>query len=127
MAVAMHMPQSGTTVRTMGGLDILAGVWLIIAPFLFNYSANGGSIVSDVVVGILVLFLAGVQVVGDNYRLSWPSWINTLLGIWLIVAPFALGYPSGSAAIWNDVVLGIVVVLVSIIGAFSASSDEVER
>ena len=35
------------------------------------------------------------------------TWINLILGIWLVVSPFALGYSSTMAATANDVVLGI--------------------
>jgi hypothetical protein len=120
MATTMHMSHQDTAVRTSGGLDILAGIWLIIAPFMLNYSANGGSVSNDVTVGIVVLVLAGIQISGENYRTGWPSWINALLGVWLIAAPFVLGYPSGSAAMWNDVILGIVVGILSLTGALSA-------
>jgi len=123
MATTMQMPHSGTAVRTSGGLDILAGIWLIIAPFLLNYSARGGSVANDVIVGIVVLVLAGVQISGENYRTSWPSWINVLLGLWLIAAPFLLGYPSGSAAMWNDIILGIVVGALSLTSALSAGEE----
>jgi hypothetical protein len=35
------------------------------------------------------------------------TWINLILGIWLIMSPFALGYSSTMTATANDVVLGI--------------------
>lgn len=35
---------------------------------------------------------------------------NLLLGIWLILAPFALGNREITANVWNDVVVGLVVV-----------------
>ena len=124
MATTMHMSHSDSAVRTSGGLDILAGIWLILAPFLLNYSANGGSVANDVVVGIAVLVLAGVQVSGENYRVSWPSWTNALLGLWLIVTPFILGFPTGSAAMWNDVILGIIVGALSLTSALSAGGEQ---
>lgn len=45
--------------------------------------------------------------------IRWPS---ILLGAWLILAPFILGYP-GVAATWNDVLVGIAVIAI----AFAAS------
>ena len=112
MAVTMQM-QHASQVRGIDGVDIVAGLWLLAAPFIFNYAANGGSRAIDIVVGIVVLLMAGIQMMGDNYRLSWPSWISGLAGLWLIVAPFAMGFPSGSAAMWNDVILGVIVVLLA--------------
>lgn len=40
-------------------------------------------------------------------------WITGILGLALIVAPFALGFSSNSIALWASVILGAAVVLVS--------------
>lgn len=42
------------------------------------------------------------------------AWVNLVLGAWLVVAPWILGYGSGPA-VANDVVLGLAVVAVSIL------------
>ncbi|MCL4425773.1 MAG: SPW repeat protein [Firmicutes bacterium] len=42
----------------------------------------------------------------------WQHWVNLILGIWLIIAPFVLGYGK-SAGAWNDVLVGIVVAIVA--------------
>jgi hypothetical protein len=39
------------------------------------------------------------------------GWLCTLLGVWLICAPFFLGYSGASGAMWNDVITGICVVI----------------
>jgi len=43
--------------------------------------------------------------------MMWPHWVNILAGIWLILAPFLLGYRSVMAARWNDMVIGVIVVV----------------
>lgn len=86
-------------VRSVNAVSIVFGLWLILAPFMFDYSANGGSVASDVIVGLLVFFSSVIK----------PNWFTGLLGIWLIAAPFVLGFPSGSVAMWNDIILGILV------------------
>lgn len=37
------------------------------------------------------------------------TWVNCPLGLWLIAAPFALAYPNESSALWEDVILGILI------------------
>lgn len=118
MATTMQLQQAQARVRWASGLDILAGIWLILAPYILGYDYSRAT-TNDIVVGIVVLVLAAVREVGDNYRVSWPSWINTLLGVWLILSPFILAYPSGSPATMNDIVLGIVVGVLSLIGALA--------
>ena len=41
------------------------------------------------------------------------GWIGIILGIWLIIAPFALRYQHITFAMWNDIILGVLVALSS--------------
>lgn len=41
------------------------------------------------------------------------STINALLGIWLIIAPFVLAYSHTASALWNDIIVGAVVLIVA--------------
>ncbi len=41
--------------------------------------------------------------------MRWASWVNVVLGLWLIVSPFALAYSTVSAALYEDVILGVVI------------------
>jgi len=38
------------------------------------------------------------------------GWIGIILGIWLIIAPFVLRYQNITNAMWNDIILGVLVV-----------------
>lgn len=107
------------TVRVTSGIDIVAGCWLIIAPFVLLFSGTTAAAVNTIIVGIVVLVLAIARVSGGGYRISWPSWVNFVGGLWLIAAPFIFRYSGVTAAVWNDVIMGIVVV---IFAAWSASS-----
>lgn len=49
------------------------------------------------------------------------SWVNFILGLWLIVAPFALHFRDNNMAMWNSVILGIVIAVLSIIRALESS------
>jgi hypothetical protein len=35
------------------------------------------------------------------------NWVNFILGLWLIVTPFALHYGDITVATWNNVIIGI--------------------
>lgn len=100
-------------------LLVIAGIWLIIAPFVINYNISSAGW-NDVILGIAVGVVALINMAG---RTVWLSWLNFILGIWLIIAPFVLSYKS-AAPTWNDVILGIIV---CILAAWSAGSNEEER
>lgn len=52
------------------------------------------------------------------------STANLLLGTWLIIAPFALGYSQSASARWNDIVVGAAILIMAARCAF-APADEV--
>lgn len=45
-------------------------------------------------------------------------WLTGILGVFLVIAPFVLGYADNMLALWSSIVLGAVVFLVSLIKAF---------
>ena len=55
---------------------------------------------------------------------GWLGLVNVVLGFWLIVSPFALGYPSEGhrdAAKTNAMVVGILVAIFSVIAVTVAA------
>jgi hypothetical protein len=103
-------------INTTSGLDVVAGIWLVIAPFILNYT--GMSMQNDIIVGVAVAVLAASRLMGEGYRIAWPSWVNAILGVWLIAAPFVMGY-ANTTATWNDVVLGIIVAILATTSALA--------
>jgi hypothetical protein len=105
-------------VAAASGLNVLAGIWLIIAPFVLGYG-SGDPYWNDIVFGAIVAVLALVRISGA-YRASELSWINALIGVWLFVSAFWLD--STGRAGGNDIILGIIVFLLAIASA-SATED----
>lgn len=91
------------------GVNVVLGIWLIIAGF--TLSATGTALGNDIVIGALIVIFA-------SWRLSsgpagrTGSWINFILGIWLLFAPWVLGYVSNSSR-WNDFAVGWVVLILA--------------
>lgn len=40
--------------------------------------------------------------------MSWARWANVILGIWLILSPFILGFVTDQAT-WNNIIVGFLV------------------
>jgi len=85
------------------------GIWLIIAPFLLGYSHLAVATWNDIILGVLVagtalLLKSGISGGG-------ASWTNIVFGIWLILAPFILNYGNNPAPRWNDIILGVLVIV----------------
>jgi SPW repeat-containing protein len=115
IAPAAETPPESWTDQLVGaaGLNVLAGIWLIIAPFVLGYS-SGDPYWNDIVFGAIVAVLAAVRALGA-YRQVWMSWLNMLIGAWLFASAFWLDQTATAA--WNDVILGIVVFLLGMVAA----------
>lgn len=122
--MAATLQQARATVRTVSGIDILAGLWLVMAPFVLGYATVTNALWNDVIMGIAIVLLAGSREFGEGYRVAWPSWIAALIGLWLIIAPFALGYSFITNAVWNDVIIGIAVAFLATWSALSTPRED---
>jgi len=49
--------------------------------------------------------------------MMYVAWINIIAGVWLIIAPFVLGYSANQTALVNDIVAGVVVGIIALVTA----------
>lgn len=90
--------------------NFLLGLWLAVAPFILVYHGISAALWEDVIVGLLIAGFAFWRAVGpETQGMAAVSWTVAVLGIWALIAPFALGYSEVAAAVWNDVIIGILV------------------
>lgn len=101
------------TAKTLSWLVALAGVWEVLAPFILGYTATTVALWNAIIIGIVLVVLGVWAALAQNLlTLKTLNWINAALGIWLIIAPFILAYRT--AAIWNDIIIGIVVAVLAV-------------
>ncbi len=111
-----------SAVRTASGLNLLAGIWLIVAPLVLGYG-DGDPYWNDIVFGAIVGVLALARLSGA-YRAAWLSWVNALIGAWLFISAWWLD--DTSTAAWNDAIAGAVIFVPAIFSA-SASDEAAAR
>ncbi|GAA0250387.1 SPW repeat protein [Haladaptatus pallidirubidus] len=119
-----HAPNPDERGKGLSALIALLGLWLILQAFLFELAAT--QVWNDVLVGA---FLAAIGVYNysrqSNKQLGsmGAAIVATILGLWLIIAPFVLGIDAGATetandlGFWNDIIVGL---LAFVLGAYSA-------
>lgn len=86
------------------------GVWLMAAPAVLGYAGTtAGS--SDRFVGPLI---ASIAFVAASEITRPVRWANLAGALWLLVAPWLLGFPT--SAVVNDVLVGLAVGVLSPLG-----------
>lgn len=100
------------TIRILSSLTLLAGIWLFISPFVMGLTVAEGPMVNFMLIGAAIVVFALIRVVRPE-RFEPLSWTNALLGLWLILAPFAVPYTAWPGAVLNSVIVGIIVTFVA--------------
>jgi len=116
-------------VRALGLIDVVAGLWLLSAPFVLSYShtyPHQRALFNDLIVGALVTMLAVLHLLQWNTA-RWASRGIVGFALWLLLAPIIFNYrldPTiGSAALVSDIATGVVLLLGAAL-SLAGSKDE---
>ena len=101
--------------KTISRWNMLMAALLFASPFVFSYATTTGTSLDDYLVGIAVFIFAAIRqyLTRKNVGLSW---INAVLGLWLIISPFVFAFTS-LYAIWVNIILGFAIGILSIASA----------
>src|SRR5882757_3077301 len=90
--------------------NLILGAILFVSPWLFAFDAGAPSQnanISGIVIALLsIAALAAFAV--------WEEWLNLIVGLWVIVSPWILGF-QGTTAMTVHVIIGIIVALLAAI------------
>jgi hypothetical protein len=100
--------------KSLCWLVALAGLWEVIAAFVFGYTASPAALWNAIIVGACLIILGAWSAISNQVSTDKIlDWINVVLGVWLVIAPFLLGYRTITAALWNDIIVGVIVVVLA--------------
>ncbi|HEX5470730.1 MAG TPA: SPW repeat protein [Lacipirellulaceae bacterium] len=105
--------------KTAGGINILAGIGLIISPFILGYGNLPSATWNDVILGIIVLAVAWVRI-ANSPAIPGIAWINIIAGVWLFISPWIFQYYQQPTPLWNNLILGVIVFIFAIWGAVAS-------
>lgn len=106
--------------------NVLAGLWLIAAPFVLNFEGSDTAQWNHIIVGAAVLVLAGIRAFDPDER-EGISWVNVILGLWMIVSPFVLGYANVDNAQTNSIVTGVIILALAAFSAYETNQAHREE
>jgi hypothetical protein len=105
-AIVMTTIQDKVTTFWRDAINLVLGIWLIVSPLALGYTAQTTPAWNAYAIGIVVAVLSAAALWQFQ---KWEEWLSALLGAWLIVSPWILGYSVGHVETWNQVIVGIVV------------------
>lgn len=98
---------------------LACGAFLACAPFLFGFVRTAGRIDSEIVgAAVMVLSIGGLAAFAD-----WEEWLKVALGLWLIAAPWLLGFVNTSA-MHVSIAIGVIVTFLSLLELWLAHDPD---
>jgi hypothetical protein len=87
-------------------VNLFLGIWVLVSPWAIGRDAGSALISNAYIVGSAVTAVAVAALVA--FRL-WEEWVTLILGTWLLVSPWFLGFSAMSVLTWNTVAIGILI------------------
>ena len=93
-------------------VNLVLGLGLIIMPWAFKYTSVEVATRNAWIAGALMAATAVVAIVAFA---EWEEWLNLLLGLWVAISPWALGFDIliSKAAASTQVALGLIVAVLA--------------
>ena len=87
-------------------INLILAAFLFLAPWIFGFVPDHAAAPNAWVSGIVI----GVVAIAALTRFAeWQEWMNLVLGLWVLVSPWVLGFTSQSTAMSAHVVVGLIV------------------
>lgn len=92
-------------------LNFLLGAGLFFSPWVFGFGAEQPAAFNAHAVGAIIAAVALIELFAFQ---TWEEWVSGVLGAWLLISPWALGFSESSTAVLTSVVAGIAAIVLAI-------------
>ena len=92
-------------------VNAVLGVWLAVSPWALGHAADIVPTANAVIVGLALLAAALGAILVPR---AWEEWTEAVLGLWLLVSPWLLGFSANVEARYAAVATGIVIAALAI-------------
>jgi SPW repeat len=109
---------SSAVTRWQDWASFALALWLATSPWLIGYSDQEIATANAAIAGLTLAMVAHFEV---SFGELSGEWLNIGGGLWLLLAPFVLGFDGAPAAATNSLAVG------AFITGLSASALELDR
>lgn len=103
--------ENWTNAKLCDVANLVLGAFLFVSPWIFGFAAGAAS-QNAYVAGIAIAVLAIAALAAFAV---WEEWLNLIVGLWTLIAPWVLGFEGNRTAMTVHVVVGILVAVLAAI------------
>jgi hypothetical protein len=104
-------------------INLILAVLLFISPWVLGYTGTA-AMTNALIAGVVIAILAIAALVSFA---KWEEWVNLIVGLWVLISPWVLGFTAATAALWSHVVIGIVVAVLAAVELWLVAQDSPPR
>ncbi len=101
----------GKNERLIDGLNAALGAMLFISPWVFGFASDRLAAWNAMASAALVI---GVAVTALLKFAEWEEWVEFVLGLWIIISPWMIGYADTGVAHSVHMFIGLGVLVLSL-------------
>ncbi len=104
-----RLPKESDAMMVMG-VQLLLGAAPLALPWILQFTTAPVAAWNVWISGGIIAVLAAAAL----YQVQkWEEWTNAVIGIWLVVSPWVLGFSNDAMTTWNAAIIGLVVLCVA--------------
>ena len=92
-------------------VNAVLGVALVLSPWILGFSDETFAMSNAVVIGLALVATALGAMLAPK---AWEEWTEAILGLWMVISPWALAFSHVREAMYAAVAVGLIVVLLAL-------------
>ena len=90
--------------------SLLIGIWLVLSPYILGFVSITAAFWNAVIFGVIAGIIALWSVLKKRRD---ASWLNVVVGIYLVLVPFSYGFSGNTVTLWNFLITGGILAITS--------------
>ena len=96
--------------------NLIVGIWLFLSPLIFRFFHWADmDTMNFLVMGVAI---AAVAVLAKYMHALWEDWVTLILGVWMVISPWLMGFTDNKVAFVDAVIAGLFVVGIALSAAY---------
>ncbi len=92
-------------------VNAVLGVAMVLSPWVLNFSEETFATVNAVVIGFALVATALGAMLAPK---AWEEWTEAILGLWMVISPWALAYSHVQLAMYAATASGLIVTVLAL-------------
>ena len=100
-------------------INLVLAIILFISPWIFGFPAGAAS-ANAMIAGLVIGVIAIAALVSFA---QWEEWVTLILGLWVVISPWVLGFSAAATAAWVHVIIGLAVAILAAVELWMMSHN----